>query len=136
MLFKYWDKIKAATAALITKIPGFFAPAVHWLFDDGKNLITGLFNGAWNIIKGVGSWVAKIGGAIINAVKSFFGIHSPSSVFFGLGTPLMTGAFKGLGHRAGGVAQWVVSQIKKIRGGPLFPPPPPPPALGGGPRPG
>ncbi len=116
LIFKYWDKIKAATAALITKITGFFAPAVHWLFDAGKNLITGLFNGAWNIIKGVGSWVAKIGGAIINAVKSFFGIHSPSSVFFGLGTHLMTGLFKGMVHGAGGLAKWVVSQIKNIGG--------------------
>ncbi len=115
-IWTIWQTELRDVAKVITAIRNFFAPAVTWLVNAGKKLIGGLFSGVWSAMKSVGSWIAKVGTAIIGAVKSFFGIHSPSSVFFGLGTHLMTGLFKGMVHGAGGLAKWVVSQIKSIGG--------------------
>ncbi|MGO9216833.1 MAG: transglycosylase SLT domain-containing protein, partial [Streptosporangiaceae bacterium] len=103
-------------AMIRTQLKSPFADAISWLVDAGKNLITGLWNGAWAIAQTATSWVAKIGGAIIKAVKGFFGIHSPSSVFMGIGENLMTGLFQGMVGGAKGLGKWVLGQIKNIGG--------------------
>ena len=63
---------------VISSILGVFARLPLLLFDIGKNLIRGL----WNGIKSVGSWIrSKVSGfvsGIVGGIKSFFGIHSPS----------------------------------------------------------
>ena len=49
--------------------------------DVGKNLVQGL----WNGIKDAGAWVMDkikgFGKSILDGIKSFFGIHSPSTLF-------------------------------------------------------
>ena len=115
-IFDSWKTVVTRTALLISDIRNFFAPAVHWLFDAGKNVIMGLFGGMFRAVGAAASWVAKIGGTIIGAVTRFFGIHSPSTVFFGMGTNLIKGLFMGMVHGASGLAKWVVGQIKSIGG--------------------
>jgi hypothetical protein len=48
--------------------------------DIGKNIIEGL----WNGIKDMGSWIKNkikgFGESVLNGLKDFFGIHSPSTV--------------------------------------------------------
>jgi hypothetical protein len=88
-----------------------FSNAGTWLIDAGKDLIQGLYNGASSMIADVGSWASKIGGDIVNAVKSFFGIHSPSTVFMGIGTNIMLGLLKGL------VSNSPAAMVGKIFGG-------------------
>lgn len=74
-----------ALPGLLGKIPGIlkailgvFKQLPGMLFNVGKDLITGL----WNGIKSVGSWIKdQIGGfvdGIVGGIKSFFGINSPS----------------------------------------------------------
>jgi TP901 family phage tail tape measure protein len=115
-IFGVWKKILTQTGQLIIDIKNFFAPAVHWLFDAGKFVIMGLFGGMFRAVGAAASWVAKIGGTILKAVTNFFGIHSPSTVFFGMGTNLIKGLFMGMVHGASGLAKWVVGQIRNIGG--------------------
>ncbi len=54
-------------------------------WDNLKNVGSNLIQGLWNGISNMGGWIMdKIGGfasGIIDGVKDFFGIHSPSKVF-------------------------------------------------------
>ncbi len=88
-----------------------FASAGTWLVNAGRDLIQGLFNGATAIISTVGSWVSNIGNRIISAVKNFFGIHSPSSVFMDIGKNMMLGLLKGI------IMNNPATMISKLLGG-------------------
>ena len=88
----------------------FFGNAGSWLVSAGEDLIHGLYAGADNVIHDVGSWVSGIGHDIVSAVESFFGIHSPSTVFAGIGGNLMLGLLKGM------IAHNPVDFITKILG--------------------
>src|SRR5260221_8545379 len=125
--------LRTGFAILISKIKNFVAPASTWRVKAGKSVIGGMFAGMWSAVQAAASWVARIGGKILRAVTSFFGIHSPSTVFFGIGGHLISGLFKGMVHGASGLAGWVVKQIEKIGGG-VFRGPPDPLRVGGGGR--
>ena len=51
------------------------------MLDVGKNLVQGLWNGIQNAKQWVLDKIKGFGQAILNGIKSFFGIHSPSTVF-------------------------------------------------------
>ena len=67
----------------------------------GGDLIKGLWNGITNL----GGWILDkikgFGGMILDGIKGFFGIHSPSTVFAGIGMNLNKGLAKGLDASAG-----------------------------------
>lgn len=92
----YWNTELSDVKTLIGDIKNAFSPAATWLYNAGKDLILGLYHGAEDYINGVGGWVAGIGGKIVDAVKNFFGIHSPSTVFAQLGQYMMMGLVKGM----------------------------------------
>lgn len=86
-----WDAVKSTLSWLWTQIKtwgpqvvGYIVQALkdQWpaIKDAGKNLISGL----WNGISDMGSWIKdKIKGfasGIVDNIKDFFGIHSPSRV--------------------------------------------------------
>ncbi|MYR84091.1 phage tail tape measure protein [Streptomyces sp. SID685] len=74
-----------------------FANVNTWLVSKGSALISGLKNGITSGIKGIGSWLKKyLVDPIVNSVKKFFGIHSPSRVFAGIGGHLVSGLMQGL----------------------------------------
>ena len=64
-----------------------------------------LVKGLWNGISDLGGWViGKIKGfgeGILNGIKSFFGIHSPSTVFADIGKDLDRGLAKGITGNSG-----------------------------------
>lgn len=115
-IWRIWQAEIRDVSRVIAAIMHFFAPAVTWLVRAGRDLIGGLFAGVWDQMKLVGSWVAKVGGTILRAVTSFFGIKSPSTVFFGIGANLMKGLFRGMVHGASGLAGWVIRQIRHLGG--------------------
>lgn len=109
---KNWDKVKAG----IGKAWGWIKEKASGLWDGMKGLVGGAINvgknvvgGLWNGIKGVagGLWngIKGIGRGIINGFKSIFGIHSPSTVFAGIGGYLMEGLANGITNTADGVNQ-------------------------------
>lgn len=74
-----------------------FRNFVDTVVEFGKNLIFGLFEGISSVMSTIGSWLKdNIVDPILNAIKSFFGIHSPSTVFAEIGTYLMQGLLNGI----------------------------------------
>lgn len=96
-LFNYWNK-------MIQKIKEFFKgtifePIVNKVADmasAGLDLIKGL----WNGIKDAKQWLKnKISGffdGVVDGIKDFFGIHSPSKLFFEIGGYLDEGFIEGI----------------------------------------
>lgn len=92
LLVKNWDKVKA-----------FFGKALDWLrnlfskfVEVGKNLIKGLWEGITGAAKAVGDGIKNLCKGLVNGVKSFFGIHSPSTVMAKLGEYMSLGFANGI----------------------------------------
>jgi phage-related protein len=96
---------------LVSKIPQINSSIVKGIisgipaiFDVGKNIVEGL----WNGIKSMGSWVSgkvkDFFGGIVGGVKDFLGIHSPSKVFAGIG-----------GFMAEGLGEGFDDQFKSVK---------------------
>lgn len=67
------------------------------LNSAGRSMINGLFNGMKAVLSNVSGWVKNnLYNPITNAVKSLFGIKSPSTVMAKLGGHLVGGLFKGI----------------------------------------
>lgn len=71
---RVWNGLKGVVSNAIDAVRNIFSGAI----DIGKNFIQGL----WNGISNMGGWIKdKIGGfcsGIVDNIKGFFGIHSPS----------------------------------------------------------
>lgn len=90
--------------------------AVGWLKATGRNIITGLINGVKDAAKNVWRTIKNVANSIINGVKSFFGIKSPSTVFTKIGGQLMAGLFRGIFNsksKLGGIFGKVFGDVKK-----------------------
>lgn len=92
LLVKNWDKVKA-----------FFGKALDWLrnlfskfVEVGKNLVKGLWEGITGAAKAVGDGIKNLCTGLVNGVKSFFGIHSPSTVMAQLGEYMSLGFANGI----------------------------------------
>lgn len=91
-----WNGLCTFIQDIIGKITGFFTGLVDGMFSIGENILKGL----WKGISGAVGWVTdKVKGAvdgIVGGVKKFLGIHSPSTVFAGIGENTMLGLAKGV----------------------------------------
>lgn len=90
------SKMPEIIGAIIKAIVG----AVPKLIEAGGQLIKGL----WQGISNIGAWlrekISGFFGGVVSSIKNFFGIHSPSKVFAGIGEMLDRGLAKGVGDYA------------------------------------
>lgn len=90
------SKMPQIISAIVNAIIG----AVPKLMEAGGQLIQGL----WQGISNVGEWlrekISGFFGGVVQSIKNFFGIHSPSKVFAGIGEMLDRGLAKGVGDYA------------------------------------
>lgn len=92
-----WHRLMSIFGSLKNDIINFFKSASNWLIHAGEFVIQGLFNGIKNTMSGISNWIKNnVVDPLINAVKHFFGIHSPASVMVPLGASLITGLIKGM----------------------------------------
>lgn len=121
-LKKAWEAVKGAWNGAISfftgiagKIVGTFTDLPSKFLSIGGNIVNGIKNGianAWNSFIG---WLNDKVGGIVNGVKSMLGIHSPSTVFAGIGENMALGLAAGWEDK--------YSSIKrKIEGGMDFAP--------------
>ena len=96
-----------AALDLLTGIIGSVCDGIYDYFkgyiDDsdygsvGNNIIMGILKGILDGLKGIATWLwENVCKPIIDAVKTHFGIHSPSTVFAELGEFLMQGMLNGI----------------------------------------
>ncbi len=81
------------------------------ILDIGKRLIEGV----WEGISKMGSWIMdKVGGffgGIVDGIKDFLGIHSPSTVFAGIGGNMAAGIGVGFDDEFGTVRKNINNQM-------------------------
>lgn len=91
LLYKNWDDVVVWFQGLPKKLIDTFSGIYDSFKDVGKNIVDGL----WNGIKGGWDWlVNSVKGLIdgmVAAAKSTLGIHSPSTVFQGIGENITYG---------------------------------------------
>lgn len=126
-----WSNITGGVSGFINGFLGFFsrlpgqiqgalAGAAGWLLDVGRNIVQGLINGVGGMINSAVEAVKNVGGAMVDGIKSFLGIHSPSRVFYQFGVFTIQGLANGArktGSQAvsaiGTVAKKVTSEATK-----------------------
>lgn len=86
----------SAVGRLISRVTSPFASAGRWLYQAGRELLSGLRDGMFDRVAAAGKWASGIGSRIVGAIKRFFGIRSPSTVFAGIGRNLVAGLVAGL----------------------------------------
>ena len=93
MISKITSTITNITKNIISTAKNILNP--NNFLSIGKNLIQGLWNGISNAKQWLLNKVAGIGNAVMNKVKSIFGVHSPSTEFYWVGEMNMLGLEKG-----------------------------------------
>lgn len=88
-----------AVGKIIGAIAGVLSP--DNLARIGGDMIKGLWNGISNLAGWVMDKIKGFGKNIMDGIKGFFGIHSPSTVFADIGMNLNKGLAKGLDDSAG-----------------------------------
>ena len=110
-LIKAIPQLVARLPEIVTAIVTGLGKAVGAVFEIGKNIVTGL----WEGIKSLGSWIAdKVSGffsGIVDGAKSLLGIHSPSTVFAGIGENMGLGIGMGFTDAMRGVEKDIAGAI-------------------------
>lgn len=77
----YYSKMLSIGGELLGKVKDGIVKGISGMVDVGKNLVQGLWNGINNAKDWVLDKIKGFGKSVLNGIKSFFGIHSPSTVF-------------------------------------------------------
>uniref|UniRef100_UPI0037DC2950 hypothetical protein n=1 Tax=Methanobrevibacter smithii TaxID=2173 RepID=UPI0037DC2950 len=80
-LIKYVPEMISRIPQIITSMVNAFKQGFSDFINIGKNLLKGIWEGISNTKEWLINKIKSIGSAITEAVKSLFGIHSPSTVF-------------------------------------------------------
>ena len=81
---------------LIASIFGLLADIPKMALDIGGNLVKGLWEGISNVKDWVLGKIKGFGESILNGIKGFFGIHSPSTEFAWIGQMNAEGLIQGM----------------------------------------
>jgi phage-related protein len=83
----------------------------HSLYAIGHAAVGELWAGFRSVAGSIIGWIKGFGRSIISGLKGLFGIHSPSSVFHGIGENLMKGLLNGLKAGHGKVGSFLQSTV-------------------------
>ena len=104
-------EVVKAIPQIITSIVEAIGGLAWKLVEAGGNLIKGL----WQGISDAGAWlrdkISGFFGGVVDSIKNFFGIHSPSTLFAGLGENMAQGLGLGFGDQMNQVAKDMQSAI-------------------------
>lgn len=98
------SKISAVTSKIseiVTNMKNTLTNALSGITAIGSNLIIGLWNGIENKVSWITSKIKSFGSSVISAIKSIFGVHSPSVVFAEIGNYLAEGLAIGIDDGSG-----------------------------------
>lgn len=101
--------LNAAVRLVIEISTGLIANAPR-LVPAAFQLIGGIVKGLWDNKGLVVDAIVKVCKAILDGFRNFFGIHSPSTVFAGLGKNLLEGLWNGIKN----MKDWLIRKIKSL----------------------
>lgn len=106
------DVVVAVITILGAVVRGLLGMIVGIFTGIGADIAEGFQNGILDGIKNIGTWLwDHLCDPVIRAVKGFFGIHSPSTVFSGIGGYIVEGLFNGITNMASTAATWVKEHL-------------------------
>ena len=108
----WWRNIRAGAGtwwhSITSTISSWWTRIIFGAIGAGQNILAGLRNGIASGMRGIGGWLNRnVVQPIIGAVKHFFGVRSPSTVFAGIGSHLVGGLVKGITSSAAGMSNLV-----------------------------
>jgi hypothetical protein len=95
-----WGSIVGWFRGIPGRIVGALFGLGHRLYGFAHAALTEFWNGLRSVAGSIFSWVGNFVRTIWSKVKSFFGISSPSSLFYDIGKNLMLGLFHGIKDHA------------------------------------
>ena len=110
----YFGKMISIGGDLLGKVKEGITKGISGMLDVGKNLVQGLWNGINNAKQWVLDKIKGFGKSILNGIKSFFGIHSPSTLFKDeIGSNLALGIGEGFEDEMNNVSDMMEDAIPK-----------------------
>ncbi|GHV19160.1 hypothetical protein FACS18949_12680 [Clostridia bacterium] len=110
-LIKAIPQLIAAIPQIIASIIGGLGKAIGSVSEIGGNIVRGL----WDGIQKMGTWikdkVSGFFGGIVDGVKGLLGIHSPSTVFAGIGDNMAAGLGQGFEKAMSDVSEDIQNAI-------------------------
>lgn len=104
------SKILNSAVRLVIEISTGLTANAPRLIPAAFQLIGGLVKGLWDNRGLVVDAIKKVGRAMIDGLKNLFGIHSPSTVFAGIGKNLLEGLWNGIKN----MKDWLIRKIKSL----------------------
>lgn len=93
---RIWELIKVGFLLFLLDILMAIRNMVGDMFQAGKSLMTGFWNGLKSLAQSILSWLTSFANSAVNAVTSVFQSDSPSQVFKEIGKSLMEGLALGI----------------------------------------
>lgn len=90
------SKAKTAMGKVVSGVVSTLSQLPKKVLSIGANLVTGLWNGINNKLKWLKDKIAGFTKAVLNGIKAFFGVHSPSTETAWIGEMLDQGLAKGV----------------------------------------
>lgn len=87
--------VVASIPTIVVAISDGFSDSAPEFADIGKNIVRGLWSGIQSLAGWIGGKVKGFLGDIVDGAKNLLGIHSPSTVFAGMGENMVLGLEKG-----------------------------------------
>lgn len=113
-IFAIREGVRNAGLELLNKLWEALKSGLGNMREIGRQLLQGLLNGFSNAGNIIWNAIKKVGNSMIDGIKSFFGIHSPSRVFADLGQYLPQGFAVGIDKDASLAVKSVGKMNKNI----------------------
>lgn len=102
-----WNGATGFFSGIWDGIKGVFSNAWDAFTDIGGNIVKGIWNGITNLAGWLRDKITGFFSGIVNGVKSFLGIHSPSTVFAGIGGNMALGLSTGWDSEYGDIKRQI-----------------------------
>lgn len=107
--------LKANVRSLAASLIGRITSGLGSLFSVGANWVTGLWNGMSSKVGWLIGQIRSLGSSALNAIKDFFGIHSPSVVMAKIGEFLTLGLGKGIVDKTSTLIYAIKTQAEQVK---------------------
>ena len=102
-----WNGATGFFSGIWDGIKGVFSNAWDAFTDIGGNIVKGIWNGITSLAGWLRDKITGFFSGIVNGVKSFLGIHSPSTVFAGIGGNMALGISAGWDSEYGDIKRQI-----------------------------
>ena len=110
-----WQDVLTGLSNFGTKVREFFSKVAEDMKEIGPDIIEGLQNGLLDGVEGVVKFLQDLGTKIIEAICAVLGIHSPSTVFFEIGTNIVQGLCNGIRYLSDEVSGVIYDLVEDIK---------------------